>query len=161
IVAELSRSVNGAKNDAVTKGKRFGESVLKHAAAHRVRTRLEHSPQAASRPAEASGLNRGANGCGVGREVVYHQDAVNFAFHIHRTLYALEGSQRFVNGFPGNAAALCNDESSERVQHIVAASGRQANFGVGLVSRENLKIHAIAVDCRVFGSPIVSLFEAV
>jgi hypothetical protein len=81
-VAELLSSENAAERNAISKCESLRERLLKDFAAHRVRTRLQNSPETAIRPATASGLNRGAHGRGMVREVVYHENTVMFPFDI-------------------------------------------------------------------------------
>src|SRR5208282_2922221 len=65
-----------------------GERILQHVAAHGVRARLEHDPQARLRIARPQRPNRLLDGRGMMRKVVDDRDAVDFGLHLQPALHA-------------------------------------------------------------------------
>ena len=86
--------MNAAEEDAIAEREGLRQSILKNSAAHGIGARLENGPEAAVRPAKARGFDGGADGGGMMREIVDHQNAVDFALHIHATLDALKRRER-------------------------------------------------------------------
>ena len=105
---------------------------------------MAHS--ASLRPAPARGFDRGFYRRGMVREIVDHQNAAEFSFHIHSPLHAAKSLQSLARTLGAMSLSLRDHHRRQRVQHVVATGSGQREFAKRCAVMSDAKANAFL--CR-------------